>query len=92
MKTITNIEDYRICLNEVRSTGKQMTVENKMSIEESEKLTDEDVKGLDIVVSENGDEIIPLTKEYMEYSKKLHEKFAKKFPQSVQDRLKKKSA
>jgi len=91
METITKIEDYRKCLNEVRTTGKAITVKNNMPIEESEKLTDEDVQGLDIVIKEEGDEIIPLTKEYIEKSQKeFEENFKMPLDKLTYPRVKKK--
>ncbi len=60
MKTITKVEDYRKCINEVKETGNPVTVKNNMSVEENEKLTNTDLKGIDIIVSEECDEIKPL--------------------------------
>jgi hypothetical protein len=51
MKKISKIEDYRKCLKQVKGNGKTVIVENNMTIEESEKVTDKDVTGLDIIMS-----------------------------------------
>ena len=60
MKTITTAEEYRNCINEVKNTGVTLKVINEMDEDEQEKITDEDMKGVDIIVSAECDEIKPL--------------------------------
>jgi len=62
MKTVTTMQEFQDCIDEVKRTKQSMKVANKMSDEEKDKTRDEiNMDGVDVIVFSDHDEIKPLS-------------------------------
>jgi len=61
MKTVSSVEEYQECINEVLKTKESMKVKVNMSHPELDKAMEElNLEGVEVIVGEEYDEIKPL--------------------------------